>query len=281
MNSSPSVAETIFSFELEAGKSYLIDGVLEFETAAADTGIQPTFNSIPANSTCLCSVMLQEASSVQCLVRRDNTEISGGSSTGTPARQLMRFTALITTTDTAGTMTLDYVSELNTRNVTVHAGSFADFRDVTESISILADDAASTDNTNYTAPAALAAEAAVGERLWITMAGGFTSSAAGVGLNWRLGSAAAPAGGVRVAAMRAQMSGTTGAAQLARDATALNDTNGPGSTERPFFCNGHISGGTSAANDSGLQFKINDGDTGTVTLESGSFVLLEEVELQA
>lgn len=269
---------TDMSFVLGTNKTYLIDAVLNFETAAAATGIRPRLDGIPANATVLDFRVFNNGTSSQVIAGsiRDGTESAGAASRTTPARNLYRCQILVTTTDTGGTLTIQHRSETDTSAVTVHSWSFADFRDVTDSVVITTPDNPTTDNTNYITGHSFAVEAS--KSYYFRSMTAYTSSAVGVGMNQRM--AGIPAGATILAIFNNRGAATTGLNVTRRDGTALNNPAGPGATEMWNTAEGVIAVDTTPGTLL-WEFKINDADTGTVTQETGSWSLLEEVEVAA
>jgi hypothetical protein len=188
-------------------------------------------------------------------------------------RTMVRARILIQTGDNGGTFLYVFRTETDTNAVTVHAGSFASFRDVTDTIQVKAMDQASTDNTNYADVFTHALEA--NKEYLIDHAGGYTTSGTGVGLNQRMNGI--PSGAAILQRLE-DWEDTASIILNLRDGTAINNATSVAG-ETGFGGLGAVVNGANAGT-LAWQFKINDSDTGTVTIKAGDFALLEEVELQ-
>jgi hypothetical protein len=192
--------------------------------------------------------------------------------------QLVRFKMLLAVGANAGTLTIEFQPEVNSSAVTCKAGSFGTIRDVTSTVSQKAMDQSSTDNTNYADVFTQAIGA--NESYWFEWVGAYTASAVGVGLNQRMNGI--PSGSSMAAVLRdcENSASTDGAAILARDGTAIDNTTSEGATEALFTGHGAIVNGATPGT-LAWQFKINNGDTGTVTIVAGWWFFAEECDLPA
>jgi hypothetical protein len=267
---------TALSFPASANTTYMIDVVLHFETASLATGVQPRINGIPSGATVLAGGFVGGNGAQFKGVRRDSTEVAMANSVTT--FQLVRFKMLLAVGANAGTLTIEFQPEVNSSAVTCKAGSFGTIRDVTSTVSQKAMDQSSTDNTNYADVFTQAIGA--NESYWFEWVGAYTASAVGVGLNQRMNGI--PSGSSMAAVLRdcENSASTDGAAILARDGTAIDNTTSEGATEALFTGHGAIVNGATPGT-LAWQFKINNGDTGTVTIEAGSWFFAEECDLQA
>lgn len=272
---------TVWSLDLEAGKTYYLDGLMHTETLTDTVGLQWKVEDSAADATILFAGIQQaNAGNVwQGFIRRDNTlaaAISGeGVGFDAVGRPIAMFRGLIQTTS-ATTITLQITTEVTSTNVAAKVGSFITAREVTATVL-----ESNVVNSNASVPTTVHTFTLEADKHYIVnMLHEYTASDVGISLRKKFTDI--PADSLTtdefLAVGHHSSAGAASLNSVSINETAYSNSAGSALTGNQSMDSAHIEVDGTGGD---MLWQVDrEHFTGDLTILAGSFAILEEVTLQ-